>query len=316
MSDHVRAIVDLAGAPTWGATTVLWASQDRGRRVLVPAAVVGGPDDREWPGVLREFLDELGPEASLDFYPAGSAAALPPDLPGLRRRDPRPVLVCAALSPEAARDLDGNLGPIYDAHPSAVVLLLGLGRLGEDPAVESLSAWTRTHGLRLTALRDLSPCLASARAAAIYPPGDAEFPQVLGRIRQLFEGNFDFLTLAHQACTLYLAKGEVNARAEELRARCGELELALRDERAAGEELGRRIERVLADRDRQVEGLRLQIDRECSRPVLKALALQCGRRALSFGRRHRALLAPGDSTREKVARAVMRLQRRLRGRAA
>lgn len=312
MYGQARAIVDLAGAPTWGATTALWTSQDRGRRVLAPDPTMGRPDDLAWPDVLLEFVDELSPAADLDFYPPESEDAFPPDLPGLRPGDRRPVLVCFALSPEAGRDPAGLLGPIYDAQPSAVVLLLGLGRVGEDPAVETLSAWARTHGLRLAALRDLSPFLASARAAAIYPSHDAEFPQVLDRIRRLFDGNFDFLTLAHQTCTLSLAKGKVDARAKELQARCGELERALQGERAASEELRGEV----SHRGRQIEGLRLQIDRECSRPILKALALQCGRRALSFGRKHRALLAPRNSQRERMAKAIMRFQRRLRGRAA
>ncbi len=63
----------------------------------------------------------------------------------------------------------------------------------------------------------------------------------------------------------------------------------------------------------QLEIVQRQLHRECTRPVMKAIALQCGRRMVQFVRRNRTLLAPAGSMRERLARQLMRANRCVRG---
>ena len=72
----------------------------------------------------------------------------------------------------------------------------------------------------------------------------------------------------------------------------------------------------LAASDLAVRRLQLVIDRECTRPLLRTLLLQSGRRIVHLGRKHRRLVAPKNSHRERMFRAFMRLQRRMRDKAA
>jgi hypothetical protein len=52
---------------------------------------------------------------------------------------------------------------------------------------------------------------------------------------------------------------------------------------------------------------------ECTRGLGRTLVLQTGRRLASFGRRNRVWLAPPGGLRDRLAKALMRRQRALRG---
>ncbi len=191
-----------------------------------------------------------------------------------------------------------------------------MGKAGECEAARRLVvACHERSPYRLRLLREAAAPLLESRLALVARR-DCPFAEPLvRRIEQLFTTNHDFLTLLRDSCMYAVDRGIVerlDREIEDLRSRVERQDWEAEGVRARAEQLLGEVDR----RDRLIEGLRLQIERECARPILKALVLQCGRRALSFGRRHRALLAPRESRREKMIRSVMRFQRRLRGRAA
>ena len=146
----------------------------------------------------------------------------------------------------------------------------------------------------------------------------------------------DFLTMS-QAADLYESPnitirrvreqcerldGELHGLSDERQQLEGELH-RLSDER---QQLEGELHR-LSDERQQLEGelhrlahdhqqIHAKLHRECTRPVVKALVLQLGRRIVHFGRKNREFVAPKDSRRERLMQSIMRFQRRLRGKGA
>jgi len=76
------------------------------------------------------------------------------------------------------------------------------------------------------------------------------------------------------------------------------------------------LQERLASLSQENQKLQHLLDRECTRPLLRTLVLQSGRRVLHLGRLNRDFFAPKNSQRERTIKMFMRFQRRLRGKSA
>jgi hypothetical protein len=205
LDESVSAIVDLAAPATWGATTLLLARHAQGRKVIVPALPEMG--ETGWPAALKDRLAELEAAAAVSFAQGAGVDAVRPSLEGGRR-----VLVTLAADAPAPQQVLAALHAIGDACRHAVFVLLPLGPLGDDPLLEAILAWARGDGWRLHALRDLGPFLGASTLGVVHALEAEDVPEVLERIRLLFAGNFDFLSLAEQAVTAAQEAGALRAQ--------------------------------------------------------------------------------------------------------
>jgi hypothetical protein len=320
------AIVDLAAPATWGASAILWAARQRGGHVYLPSPTEEGVAGPPWLGDFTRYLETNDPPQALRSYRAQDRTSGPP-MPAILEGEDRPVIVSLAPTSGDARDSIPSLQSIFDADRRAVVLLKPLGLIGEDPAIEGLLAWARAAGLGLTPVRDLAPFLSSSRMAILYRPDDAQVTDLLKRIRRLFTGNFDFLTLAHQA----FAQGQSNAlldarlktldtrfqaRDAEYKALEGQFKAleahyrAFEADHRAFEARSEALEdhcRVLAERERAVAMHAQAIEEQL-------ISVTSGTRWAAMQKMMwlRLKLFPRGSVRERAARFVMQRQRRLR----
>ena len=216
MHPEFKAIVDLAGPATWGASTVLWAAQ-----IEAAASMCHRPRrkvERNHRGfqALRNIRRRTIRPRRYIFTDPRVGRPIPPPYHRLLRVTAGPY---SSLSPRyrVMRGMQSHSSKsIFDANRRTIVLLKPLGLIGEDPAIQELLGWTKLAGLRLTPLRDLSPFLGYSRMAVIYPADDLDVPDLLKRIRRLFNGNFDFLTLAQQAFSLSQTNALLDARLKTL----------------------------------------------------------------------------------------------------
>src|SRR5258708_25188945 len=81
----------------------------------------------------------------------------------------------------------------------------------------------------LLPVREISPFFFTSNLGLIYPRNNPHVPDVINRLRQLYEGNFDFLTLVETNLRLQ-AKVETNLR---LQAKVAELETALKHHKSS-----------------------------------------------------------------------------------
>lgn len=304
-----RAVLDLAGPSTWGATTLLWTTQGNSVRVYAPA--LEGLE--AWESVCHEHLKEHSGSSSLRFLPHEMADASLPEMMSACDAGNGALMVVLPAS-EDSQQLQADLEAIFRVNSKARVVLVPLGLLGEDSRLGTLLTWTASQELTLTALRDLSPCLAMSRLGVIGPAADVELQESLKRIGRLFTSNFDFLTLAHDCYTTHRANTKLEAQVKEATAARVE------------------IEKVMCERDRELAEARHRIreldmsavgwSRECERMAAHAMWLEDQLRAATRGRgwslvqRLRSLkqkLIPNNSFRERCGKLLMRTQRRLRG---
>jgi hypothetical protein len=128
--------------------------------------------------------------------------------------------------------------PTLAPEPGDSILVLGVGRVGEDALLPRLLADPR----RLVLFREVCPFLAASSLALLYPAECAGTPERLERLEEVFTGNLDFLTMARHLVELTRENAELSAAREDLREARAEV-AALQSSRAL--RLARAVRAVL-----------------------------------------------------------------------
>lgn len=198
-------VVDLAAEATWGATTVLALTHPRVRAVRVPSA---GAASR-----YRFALERY--RAECDPPPAAALEPLPalPGTPAWAADRPGHVfLICA--EEETAGRLVETVRACLEADAEGLVVVLGLGGVGQCPAVQGLlEACGTDSARRFWLLRELGDCLLASRVGLVARRDHALVEDVLQRVRQLYTGNFHFLNLVKKSCLAAIRAADVDAAA-------------------------------------------------------------------------------------------------------
>ncbi len=191
-------VLDLAADATSGASSVLWASQS----VIVDAVIPRLRWTRsapEWRSFFAEALQTLGLPVASGYTDA--ELDLTGDWKGILKLPtlPSPIIVCWGVVDEAELDITNSLDAIYRFQPQAVVCALPIGLIGQSGLLPRLINYCAQHELQIRAWREISPFLGQSQLGVIYPSDNVEMPAILERTRQLFDGNFQFLSLARHA---------------------------------------------------------------------------------------------------------------------
>jgi hypothetical protein len=163
---------------------------------------------------------------------------------------------------------------ILDTNPRAIVIVLGLGRFGECPKLASLAcSFPPESHAKTTLARELRGMAQACSIGLVHERSNDRATIAIHRIEALFVTNYDYLDLLTEVC--------------ELR------------------------HRYQYQHD-NVDPLCAQLERERTRPLIKAIPLQAGRRMVQLARRYRRWLAPQHSFRDRFGKSLMRFQRNLR----
>ncbi len=210
MLPHRPTLVDLAADATWGTTTVLGLTHPHVRKVYIPE-----------PGAVRDY------RFILERYRAECEPALPaaleplPALPGT----PEWAAVWGRLGKPRGHVIllpaEGTACPLVDcvracleADPDSLMVVLGLGTVGQCGAVQSLlGACGDGSDQRFWLLRELGDCLLSSQVGLVARRGQGVAEEVVRRLRQLYTTNFNFLTLVKKACLTAIQAADVDAAA-------------------------------------------------------------------------------------------------------
>ena len=91
---------------------------------------------------------------------------------------------------------------ILEEHPSALVVVLSLGKFGECGTAQTLARTCHSGSMyRLALLRECGGALFSSGLALVSRRSDLVAPEIVSRIEQLFTTNYDFLRLVNDSCT-------------------------------------------------------------------------------------------------------------------
>jgi hypothetical protein len=204
-------LVDLAAEATRGETTVLGLTHPRVRRVLAHwsgAAPCGTGHPifppfccPEWQAPPDATLEPLPPQAKTD-----EVCRVLGD-PGKRSG----TVFLTFTAPGNEGQLAARVQGFLDAVPKAWVLILGLGRLGECAALETLVASSGSaSGRRLCLLRELGEVLSSSRLGLVARRDNLSADEALRRIQQLYTTNFSFLELVKNASLAAMRAADID----------------------------------------------------------------------------------------------------------
>lgn len=179
------AVIDWAAEATAGASTLVGLLHPR--RPFVRA--VGGPAPdyrRSYRGIVEAFLQRQGKDLSLlQWLPSVEPAS---ELAG----EPDVILFVAASRP----NLDAEIEQWLNVLPSALVLVFGLGAVGDCAVLDALIRRFPTGSpRRLALLRESGEVLSASRLGVVAGRDNAAAETALRRLKQQFTSNYSFLGL-------------------------------------------------------------------------------------------------------------------------
>jgi hypothetical protein len=182
-------LIDLAAESTAGASTLLGLLHSRVSRVLA----VGGPlpgDRRAYRGAVEDFLHRQGKTLScLEWLPHAQQT---PEL----KDEADAILFLDAGRPTVDAEVEHWLNVL----PDAVVLVFGLGAVGDCATIDALlQRFPSGSRRRFTLLRDCGEVLSASRLGMVVDRNNSSADVALARLKQWFTGNCSYLGLLRSA---------------------------------------------------------------------------------------------------------------------
>jgi hypothetical protein len=240
------AIVDTAAEATLGTSTVFWGTLEQVAKVLVVEENLAQSQDAavHWKDFVADALaDDEQHRARVNFLVHGKNAL--ESEADLRKHVGRTcqLVVMIAVTPSDDGDLIEELSRLLDRHRNVIIVLTPLGSVGSCRNLESaLAVCGAESAFQFTLLREISPFCVSSKLGLIHPKHNRHVPEILHRIQQFFDGNFDFLGLVEANVELQSKMQVSLANTERLQ---GELIVA-------HEDLDR-LRRAIASRTEELE---------------------------------------------------------------
>jgi hypothetical protein len=180
------AILDLAADATAGASTLVGLLHPSQPHVRAIGGSLSG-DRRSYRGAVEEFLQRHGKDhSSLEWMHHAEHLHGETDV----------FVFVAANKP----DIDTEVERCLTQVPSAIVLVFGLGPVGDCAALDALLKRFPTGSpRRLTLLRESGEALSASRLGMVAQRDNDTAEAALRRLKQLFTSNYSFLGLLRSA---------------------------------------------------------------------------------------------------------------------
>jgi SAM-dependent methyltransferase len=197
-------LIDAAMAQTGGASSLVGLAHPHVRAVWT-VTQPGSLSSERAVSALRGHMRNRGHGlSSLELVPRPELAARLADQAGA-------VILADARVGDVAY-LGEEIGRWLDERPDAIVLVLGLGRIGECPAIASLLArCTPGSGKRLRLLRELHEVLMASHLGLVARHDHPHVEDVLLRLQQGYTGNYRYLDLLQAVNDAALREARIDA---------------------------------------------------------------------------------------------------------
>ncbi len=200
-------VIDVAAAATLGASTIFWAAHPGIQHLYIMPT--GDPAD--WRPLVNGAMKTMALPGDEITYCDGNWATLQEELNPLC-----PPMAMLGADDDIVFNLPELLNTVLNLHPHILVFLFPVG----DTATSRVfsAAWQVCNfdsNFCLTPAREISPYFFQSQMAILYRREGSHIPYVTARIRQLFEGNFDFLTFLESHVTEKVQQHSVKVRQME-----------------------------------------------------------------------------------------------------
>lgn len=202
-------LVDLAAAPSWGASTLLCRTDPSVRLVVT----VGENPSEKWRTQLDHYLRDWTLPL-VECVTVGEIREAFSKVSDLQAS----TLVIAAASDATKQQSSAVFESWLQWAPQALLILLGVGKTGDSSTLASLLVRCTSSNYRLALLRELTPALAESRIALVSRRKNVAFESFLSRIEPLFANQFQFLDVIKRICDSALEQSVLNEPLPSLRA--------------------------------------------------------------------------------------------------
>jgi hypothetical protein len=196
-------VIDEAMGATGGASCLLGLNHPRVRSVWA-VADRGSPQSASTLSALSRHLEQRGAgTAPLEVADRQDLAIKVADRPG--------AVILMHAGPACAASLTEAVAWWLERRPDALILVLGLGRVGYCPAMASLmNLCTPESEMRFELLRELSEVLIASRLGLVARRDDPGLSEALERLRLAFSGNYRYIDLLRQANDAALSEAQID----------------------------------------------------------------------------------------------------------
>jgi SAM-dependent methyltransferase len=196
-------LIDTALARTGGASSLIGLAHPQVRRVWV-VTEPGSLGSKQALSALRGYMRDR------DCGRTPLEVVARPELPSRLADQPGVMILTDARVGDVA-SLAKEIGHWLDEQPDALVLVLGLGRVGDCPAIASLlSLCAPESGKRLWLLRELSEVLMASHLGLVARHDHSHVADVLLRLQQFYTGNYCYLDLLRQVNLAALREARID----------------------------------------------------------------------------------------------------------
>lgn len=197
-------IVDVAAESTLGASTIFWLAHPAVEQVIVPYDDTTHSDWLSW---LQGAKKLMTLDNDLLILPQGNTDLSSRWLAVKARLNPLSPPIFVLAVPEIwTGGVKSILEMLLTLVPEPLVFLFPIGAIGRSTLLDvALSTCSPSSPYQLTVMRDISFFFAGSQLGLIYKKDNHIIPDILSRMRQLYEGNLDLLTLLENSISWQVA---------------------------------------------------------------------------------------------------------------
>jgi hypothetical protein len=200
-------VIDLASGPTMGASIVFWQSQPNVSRIVSLGAADVGANNGDWRHMLQSALRELNSPKNVCWVNPNLSNSLCWEEALGNLRDSSPLMFSISTIERQSSSITKELQWMFRLSNNAVGFIFPLGKIGANGLLnKAIDFCSSESPYRLVALREVSPFFAASEVGLIFNRTNASIPAVLKRIQQLYDGNFNFLTLIENTVASVVAR--------------------------------------------------------------------------------------------------------------
>jgi hypothetical protein len=197
-------LIDAALATTGGASSLIGMHNPRVRGVWAVVDPESLPSRRALATLQANAGTRCPGVAPLEFVERAELTG------GLADQSGAVILADARAGDPAY--LAAEIGRWLDVRPDALVLVLGIGDVGDCPAVAALmTLCSPASGYRLRLMRELSEVLMSSRLGVVARRDHTGLARALERLEQFYTGNYRYLDLLWRANHAALREARIDA---------------------------------------------------------------------------------------------------------
>lgn len=231
-------VIDFSSDETKGASSVFWAANSNVEKLYVARSQSSQGKRPVW----EQFAERMSREkdlalqlTALQFVEGSSDASVLARVIESSAESPPSMILHVATFEQSPGEFAQRISGILQLGYNPLFVISPFGKTGTCEALKSIAKIQEEFPhYEFALVREQSPFLAASALGLLYPKTQREVPGILRRIAQLFEGNFDYVTLLRDHLQLTVEQKRLESKYQTLLATPKEVRVVVADPEPSG----------------------------------------------------------------------------------